>query len=90
MKTLLLNRVENIVAKGEIAHYEQFLLLLQCLQKSSAEEDQKGSVCGIGLTNFEAHSFETVLSKLKKIVIVSLLNIIKTLLALAFGTFESI
>ena len=26
------------MAKGEIAHYEQFLLLSQCFQKSSAEE----------------------------------------------------
>ena len=27
-----------MVAKGEIAHYEQFLLLSQCFQKSSAAE----------------------------------------------------
>ena len=26
-------RVENIVGKGEIAHYEQFLLFPQCFQK---------------------------------------------------------
>ena len=26
--------VENIVGKGEIAHYEQFLLFLQCFQKT--------------------------------------------------------
>ena len=32
------NRVENIVANGDIAHYEQFLLLPQRFQKSSAEE----------------------------------------------------
>ena len=32
------NRVEIIVANGEIAHYEQFLLLLQWFQKSSAAE----------------------------------------------------
>ena len=31
----LLNKIENIVAKGEIAHLEQFLLLLQGFQKSS-------------------------------------------------------
>ena len=37
-------RVENIVAKGEIAHYEQVLLLAQCFQKSSAAETSK-SVC---------------------------------------------
>ena len=28
-------RVENTVGKGEIAHYEQFLLFLQCFQKTS-------------------------------------------------------
>ena len=27
-------RVENTVGKGEIARYEQFLLFLQCFQKS--------------------------------------------------------
>ena len=27
--------VENIVGKGEIAHYEQFLLFPQCFQKLS-------------------------------------------------------
>ena len=30
------NRVENIVANGEIAHYEQFLNLSHCFQKTSA------------------------------------------------------
>ena len=28
------NRVENTVGKGEIARYEQFLLFLQCFQKT--------------------------------------------------------
>ena len=32
MRVQLLNRVENIVAKGEIARFEQFLLLSQCFQ----------------------------------------------------------
>ena len=27
-------QVENTVGKGEIAHYEQFLLFLQCFQKA--------------------------------------------------------
>ena len=31
----MLNKVENIVAKGEIAHHEQFQLWPQCFQKSS-------------------------------------------------------
>ena len=38
MKVQLLSRVENIVANGEIAHYEPFLLLPQYFQKSSAAE----------------------------------------------------
>ena len=32
----MLNKVENIVVKGEIAHHEQFPLWPQCIQKSSA------------------------------------------------------
>ena len=30
----VLNRVENIVGKGEIAGYQQFLLCPQCIQKA--------------------------------------------------------
>ena len=33
---MLLRRVENIVAKGKIAHHEQFHLWSQCFQKLSA------------------------------------------------------
>ena len=40
--------VENIVTNGEIAHYEQFRLLPQCFQKSSAANASE-SVWGIGL-----------------------------------------
>ena len=32
-------RVENIVGKGEIARYEQFLLLSRCFQKTSTTAD---------------------------------------------------
>ena len=39
-----MNKVENTVTKGEIARFEQFLLLSQCFQKSSAEEASE-SVC---------------------------------------------
>ena len=46
MGVKLLNRVENIVANGEIAHNEQCLLLTQCFQKSSAAERQKAFICG--------------------------------------------
>ena len=38
MKVKQLNRVENMVTKGEIANYEQFLLLSQGFQKTLAEE----------------------------------------------------
>ena len=45
MKEQLLNPVENIEAKGEIAHHEkQVLLLPQCFKKSSAAEALE-SVC---------------------------------------------
>ena len=33
--------VENIVGKGEIAHYKQFLLFPQCFQKLSAVDASK-------------------------------------------------
>ena len=36
MKEQLLNKVENILTEGEIAHNEQFILLPQCFQKSSS------------------------------------------------------
>ena len=35
------NRVENIVGKGEIARYEQFLLFPQCFQKLSVFDVSK-------------------------------------------------
>ena len=40
----LLNRVENIVAKGEIAHNEQSHILSHCFLKSSAAESSE-SIC---------------------------------------------
>ena len=46
MKTYLLKIVENIVSKGEIACFEQFRLLSQCFQKSSAAD---ASIGGKGL-----------------------------------------
>ena len=36
MKAKFRNRVENIIAKGEITDYEQFFLTQQCFQKSNA------------------------------------------------------
>ena len=38
------NRVENIVGKGEIARYEQFLLSPQCFQKAFYPEASKGVI----------------------------------------------
>ena len=35
MGVQLSDRIENIVGKGEIARYEQFLLFPQCFQKLS-------------------------------------------------------
>ena len=37
------------MANGKIAHYEQFHLLPQLFQKSSAAEAQEGYICGKGL-----------------------------------------
>ena len=37
----LFDRVENIVGKREIAHYEQFLLFPQCFQKLSVVDELK-------------------------------------------------
>ena len=42
--------VENTVGKGEIAHYEQFLLFPQCFQKACFAGASKGMLCGNGLT----------------------------------------
>ena len=37
----LSDRVENIVEKGEIAHYEQFLLFPKCFQNLSDVDASK-------------------------------------------------
>ena len=47
---LILNKVENIVAKGEIANHEHLLLVTQCFQKSSAVEASE-SICMRKKTN---------------------------------------
>ena len=41
MKIQLSEWVESIVGKGEIAHYEQFLLFPQCFQKLSVVDVSK-------------------------------------------------
>ena len=40
----LSKRVENTVGKGEIAHYEQFLLFPQCFQNACFQGAPKGVV----------------------------------------------
>ena len=40
----LSKRVENNVGKGEIAHYEQFLLFPQCFQKAGFPGASKGVI----------------------------------------------
>ena len=56
-----MDRVENIVAKGEIAHYNQIRILPQCFQKMSAAEASKGLCMWervnnlVFLTNFWKH-----------------------------------
>ena len=37
-KLLVVNIVENMLTKGEIAHYEQYFLLSYCFQHVSAAE----------------------------------------------------
>ena len=44
----LLNEVENIVSKGEIAYHKQFLILSQCFQSHMLQRLQKTSECGKG------------------------------------------
>ena len=41
---------ENIVGKGEIARYEQFLLFLQCFQKACSAETYKPGLVWRGLS----------------------------------------
>ena len=41
--------VENTLKKGEIAHYEQFLLFPQCLQKTCTTDMSKQGLFGKGI-----------------------------------------
>ena len=54
MNVELLKRFENIVTKGEIAHFEQFSLLSQYFLKTSdAEASEITFVCGKGLIFYQ-------------------------------------
>ena len=44
MEKKLSKQVENTVGKGEIAHYEQFLLFPLCFQKACFPEASKGVI----------------------------------------------
>ena len=46
----LSKQVENTVGKGEITHYEQFLLFPQCFQRLVSQGPQKVTLCVNGLT----------------------------------------
>ena len=54
----LSKRKENIVGKGEIAHYTQFLLFPQCFQKTCAADQNQGLVWK-GLTLHQTTEFKT-------------------------------
>ena len=58
MRVYLLKKVENIVAKGEISHFEQFLLLSQIFQKLSAAEASESVYMLASVKGFLADSFE--------------------------------
>ena len=52
MRVILLNTVEYAVPKGKIARHEQFLLLPQCFQNSSAADAIKASASGKWLFSY--------------------------------------
>ena len=60
MIVYLVKRIENIKAKGEIAHHEQFPQLPQYFQKSSAAE---ASICGKGLINPQGNNISVWLKQ---------------------------
>ena len=49
MKKYVPYRIENIVRKGEIACYKQFLLSLRCFHSYVSLVRQNGALCGNGL-----------------------------------------
>ena len=62
----LFKRVENIVGKGEIARYEQFLLFPQCFQKACFPGASKGAMCGNGLMVLKKTAPENTCLKRRK------------------------
>ena len=58
----LFKRIENIVGKGEIARYEQFLLFPRCFQKACFPGASKGVV----VTEWVNHPVDEISSKTEK------------------------
>ena len=50
--SLIVNKVENIAAKGEIAHHEQFILWPQCFQNCLPLLHQNASTTGKDLKHY--------------------------------------
>ena len=63
----LSKQVENTVGKGEIAHYEQFLLFPQCFQKACFQGASKGVIVWEWV-NAELSRFYATLQKLIPVV----------------------
>ena len=45
MRVNVFNRVENLVAIGEIAHTKLYFLLSECFRKSSAADESESNTC---------------------------------------------
>ena len=69
--------VENIVAKGENAGYQHFLLFLQCFEKLSFPEVLKVGLCGKGeLNSIQTFFFSIFCRHLTRDVLVQQYNIV--------------
>ena len=62
-------QVENTVGKGEIAHYEQFLLFPQCFQKGCFPGVSKGVIVWEWVKQFIVYSvlYKQLINKKKNI-----------------------
>ena len=73
-------RVENIVGKGEIARYEQFLLFPQCFQKLALQTRRNQGLFGKGLKNVEqdqqAHACSLILLYMCAALLLIYINVV--------------
>ena len=67
--------------KGEIPHYEQFIVLQQCLQNPSAAE---ASVCGKGLNKSGKYFYDQIVLLYSESLVITILKKLK-LLSLLYG-----